>query len=89
LRVRVRISGLVQGVGFRYFVSEVALSLALKGWVRNMEDGSVEALFDGEEDAVNRAVEICRAGPPSASVESIEVIPENETRALSGFKIAF
>jgi acylphosphatase len=85
----VRIFGLVQGVGFRYFVKEVALSLMLKGWVRNMEDGSVEALFDGDEDSVNRAVEMCRRGPSSASIERVTVSPEEEGQALSDFRVSF
>ncbi len=84
-----RIYGSVQGVGFRYYVMEVAQSSQLKGWVRNLDDGSVEALFDGAEADVNYALERCRKGPPSASVERIEVTPEEDSVVLSGFGISF
>jgi acylphosphatase len=88
LRVRVRVYGSVQGVGFRYFVREVALSSQLRGWVRNLRDGSVEALFDGPDAEVKRALERCRKGPPLASVERFEVSPEEESETLSGFDIS-
>lgn len=67
---------------------EVAQSSQLKGWVRNLDDGSVEALFDGAEADVNCALEKCRKGPPSASVERIEVTPEEDSVVLSGFDIS-
>jgi acylphosphatase len=89
LRVRVRIYGSVQGVGFRYYVKEVALSSALKGWVRNLDDGSVEALLDGADADVGRALERCRKGPRSALVERFEVTPEEDSVSLSGFDISF
>jgi len=85
----VRVYGSVQGVGFRYFVIEVAQSSHLNGWVRNLDDGSVEALFDGAEADVNHALERCRLGPPSASGERFEVTPEEDSVVLSGFNIAF
>jgi len=88
LRVRVRVFGLVQGVGFRYFVRESALSLMLKGWVRNAEDGSVEALFEGDEDSIHRAVELCRMGPPMASVERVTVSPDSGDQLPDDFRIS-
>lgn len=89
MRVRVRVFGVVQGVGFRYFIREVAESSKLRGWVRNMADGSVEALFDGAEADVNRAVEMCRRGPPAAAVDRLEVTRESEAQALFGFRITY
>ncbi len=89
MRVRVRVFGLVQGVGFRYFVSEMAQESKLRGWVRNLEDGSVEALFDGPEIEVNHALELCRRGPPAADVQRLVVTPEDEEQTLSGFKITY
>jgi acylphosphatase len=83
-----RVYGSVQGVGFRYFVKEVAQSSCLKGWVRNLDDGSVEALFDGSEADVNYALERCRKGPPSALVERFEMTPEEDSGVLSGFSIS-
>jgi acylphosphatase len=89
LRVRVRVFGSVQGVGFRYFVREVAESSDLKGWVRNVDDGSVEALFDGPEEDVGHAVEMCRQGPPGASVDRLVVTPEKDGEAFFGFRITY
>ena len=74
-------------MGFRYFVRDVALSSSLKGWVRNLPDGSVEALFDGPDAEVKDALEECRKGPPLASVERIEVTPEEESSTLAEFAI--
>ena len=89
MRVRIRVFGLVQGVGYRHYVKQLADSYGLKGWVRNMEDGSVEALFDGKEEDVNFAVEMCRRGPSSASVERFEAEFEEDAAALREFDIVF
>lgn len=69
---RLEISGLVQGVGFRYFVTHSARRLGLRGWVRNRLDGSVEALLIGEEAAVAAVTEQCRRGPPQARVDRLD-----------------
>jgi acylphosphatase len=69
----VHISGYVQGVLFRVSTARRAQALGLVGWVRNLPDGRVEALFRGEEDAVRSMVEWCRSGPPHATVESLDV----------------
>jgi len=68
---RLRISGLVQGVGFRYWIATQAEALGLSGWVRNRRDGSVEVLVYGETDAVEEFVRACRLGPRHAQVRSI------------------
>ena len=60
-RVRVRITGRVQGVGFRYWVEREATDRGLDGWVRNRRDGSVEAVFQGEDASVQSMVRACRA----------------------------
>ena len=70
---RVIISGMVQGVSFRYFVASMAKKAGVSGWVRNTEDGKVEAVFEGDEDSVKKMVDSCRTGPPSSNVESIDV----------------
>lgn len=72
-RARVTVSGGVQGVFFRAETREQALVLGLDGWVSNMPDGDVEAVFEGDRGPVERAVEWCRHGPPHARVESIDV----------------
>ena len=70
---RLRITGRVQGVGYRAWAMQTAARLGLRGWVRNRSDGSVEALVIGEEDAVGRMVEACREGPFGARVSDVAV----------------
>ncbi|MFO7984797.1 MAG: acylphosphatase [Desulfatiglandaceae bacterium] len=72
-RAHVMISGRVQGVFFRAETRETAQSLDLSGWVRNTPDGRVEAVFEGNSDAVQKMVEWCKEGPPSARVEHVDV----------------
>jgi len=71
--VRLRITGRVQGVGYRAWAIETAARLGVRGWVRNRRDGSVEALVIGEEDAVAAMIEACREGPFAARVTEIEL----------------
>jgi acylphosphatase len=76
---RVRIHGLVQGVGFRAWAMERARALGVRGWVRNRRDGSVELVAYGEDEPVEALTAACRTGPPAARVERIEVeIAEGE-----------
>jgi len=75
--VRVLIAGRVQGVWFRAWTVEQAMRLKLDGWVRNKRDGSVEALFSGSPDNVERMVALCWDGPPSAVVSRVEVLPSD------------
>lgn len=80
------ISGRVQGVFYRAFTKEVAESLGLKGWVRNLRDGRVEAVFEGDEDKISIAIERCKEGPPYAKVDNIE-ISWSEPEGLVDFEI--
>jgi len=73
VRAQVRITGRVQGVFYRQSTVEMARPLGISGWVRNLPDGSVEALFEGERETVERAVAWCRQGPPRARVEEVSV----------------
>ncbi len=68
-----KISGRVQGVGFRYSMSEEAERLGVTGWVRNRRDGTVEAVVDGAKDAVDAILDWARRGPRGASVTGVEV----------------
>jgi acylphosphatase len=68
---QVRITGRVQGVGYRYWLEHQAKEHDLEGWVRNRRDGSVEALFAGAEHVVTEMVERCRRGPSSARVDAV------------------
>ncbi len=70
---RLRITGRVQGVGYRAWAIEAAARLGLRGWVRNRRDGSVEALVTGDEDAVAAMIEACRDGPFAARVTEVHV----------------
>jgi len=69
------ISGRVQGVGFRVFAYREALALGLKGWVRNLQDGRVEALVEGEEDVLSRFHQALQKGPRLAEVECLDCHP--------------
>jgi acylphosphatase len=71
--VRLRITGLVQGVGYRAFVEDEAVRRALSGWVRNRRDRSVEAVVSGPPDAIGEIILACRRGPRGAQVEEVEV----------------
>ncbi len=71
--VNVIISGRVQGVWFRASTKQKANELGLMGWVRNTNDGAVEAVFEGEEEIVDRMINWCRHGPPMAKVKEILV----------------
>lgn len=84
-RVHVFISGKVQGVFFRSGTKEKAEELNLKGWVRNLADGRVEAVFEGEEGNVERMAQWCREGPEYARVDEVEVISEPYKGEFGGF----
>ncbi len=84
-RVHVFVSGKVQGVFFRSGTKDKAEELGLAGWVRNLQDGRVEAVFEGEEGKVEKMVEWCRKGPEYARVTGVEVIPEPYMGEFSGF----
>ena len=71
-RAHLVIKGLVQGVFYRASTQETAMNLGLKGWVRNLPDGSVEAVFEGPAEKVKEAVEWCYKGPPGSSVLEID-----------------
>jgi acylphosphatase len=86
IRRRVRVQGLVQGVFFRDTVRRRARSTGISGWVRNNRDGTVEAVFEGEPEAVERLVRFCREGPRGAVVERIEVLEETP-EGCSGFEV--
>jgi acylphosphatase len=86
IRRRVIVHGAVQGVGFRYSAARTAGSRRVAGWIRNRPDGTVEAVFEGDRDAVEWLVDWCRVGPRGAAVDELEVrdeLPEG----LQGFAI--
>jgi acylphosphatase len=87
MRRRVVVRGLVQGVWFRQSCAQLAMELGVRGFVRNLPDGTVEALFEGEEEAVSRMVAWCHEGPPRAVVTHVEVTVEPPGEPLVGFAI--
>ena len=83
---RLRITGRVQGVGFRYALEHEARRLGLAGWVRNRRDGSVEAVAQGEGDAIEALIAWARQGPPAARVSEVQITPA-EDPPYSGFEL--
>jgi acylphosphatase len=82
VRVRVLVSGRVQGVGFRWFVREAARQHRLAGWVRNRPDGSVELEASGDDAAFRQFIAEIREGPPGARVDEIRELSSNQTETL-------
>ena len=76
VRRRVLVSGRVQGVFFRDTCRRLAAQLGVSGWARNLDDGRVEAVFEGEQRAVDRMVAWCRQGPGQAMVTGVQVLDE-------------
>ena len=80
------VRGRVQGVFFRDTVRNAAEREGVAGWVRNNRDGTVEAVFEGALDAVERLVEVSRQGPPGARVQALETFEEPD-QGIEGFRI--
>ena len=72
---RVRIRGLVHGVSFRSSMAQLAAEHGVRGWVRNLPDGSVEAFLEGDERNVQKVLEWARLGPPRARVDRVDIQP--------------
>ena len=86
---RLVFKGIVQGVFFRAFTRDVATRLGLGGWVRNLPDGSVEALFEGEREVIEQAIRKCSIGPSGARVDDVDVRWEDCQGAAKGFQIRY
>jgi acylphosphatase len=86
VRKRVRAHGRVQGVFFRDTVRRAARERGVAGWAENRADGTVEAVFEGEPEAVDALVELCRGGPGSSSVSRLDVEDE-PAEGLRGFDV--
>lgn len=89
IRAWVRIEGRVQGVFFRSNIKRRALSLGIKGWVRNLLDGAVEAVFEGDEEDVKKLIDFCRIGPPGADVENVKVEFQEYKEEFKDFVIRY
>ena len=86
-RAHLLIEGRVQGVCYRAFTSDIVHTLGLNGWVKNLFDGRVEAVFEGKKELIERAIQECYSGPPGARVTNIEVKWEEFKGDLKGFAI--
>ena len=86
-RIHVRISGKVQGVAFRHDTQRTALSLNLTGWVKNLPDGRVEAVFEGENDSIDAMRAWCSKGPPLAHVLHVDIQEKSYTGEFSDFRV--
>ena len=86
-RIHVYVSGRVQGVFFRSFVRSQANLKNLTGWVRNLPDGRVEIVAEGDSDRIDDFLELVRTGPTGARVESVDLQNENPTHKFQEFSI--
>ncbi len=84
-RVQARVAGRVQGVGFRYFAAHIAKELGVAGTVRNTEGGGVEAVAEGDEDALHRFLVALRRGPHTAEVTEVATAWSEPTGEFTGF----
>jgi len=86
-RARILITGLVQGVFFRREMTDLARSLGISGWVRNLPNGKVEALAEGEKKRLDELIRFCHVGPPGAVVRKVEVEWSDYSGEFRGFRI--
>ncbi len=89
VRAHVYVSGRVQGVFFRSDTRDEAVRHDITGWVQNLTDGRVEAVFEGEKEKVDKLIEFCKRGPPGARVVKVEVSWETYTGEFENFKIRY
>jgi len=89
VRVHIFISGKVQGVFFRQAMKVTSIKNSVYGSVRNLDDGRVEALLEGDDDNVNNVIKWCYSGPANSRVESVEVKNEKPTGSFSSFDVLY
>lgn len=88
-RAHAIISGRVQGVFYRMETQSAAHRIGVKGWVRNLTDGTVEAIFEGEQAKVDAVLEWCRKGPPNSRVDEVEVDWQDFTGEFNDFRVTY
>ncbi|MEN6440974.1 MAG: acylphosphatase [Syntrophobacter sp.] len=86
-RAHVWISGRVQGVFFRAFTRDTAIQLGVTGWARNLSDGRVEAVFEGDAGTIERMLQWCHQGSPMSRVDTVEVLEEEYAGDFESFRI--
>jgi acylphosphatase len=87
VRARILITGLVQGVFFRREITDLARNLGVTGWVRNIPDGSVEVICEGDRDKLDKVIQFCRVGPSGARVRNVDVDWLDFRGEFRGFRI--
>lgn len=88
-RARVLVSGRVQGVNFRYLTQKFALRYNVKGFVRNLDDGRVEAVFEGDKKDVDKMINFCKIGTSVAKIENVDVEWEDFKDEFDSFEIVY
>lgn len=88
-RAHLHISGMVQGVFYRAFTRDVAHSSGLKGWVKNLHDGRVEAVFEGKREDIEQAIKKCSLGPSGSRVDAVDVRWEDSRGEFREFEIRY
>ena len=89
VRIHAFISGLVQGVNFRFYTRQKAKQLGIKGWVRNLKDGRVEVVAEGDKDAMEEFIRFLKRGPPLAKVLNCEIEKEEYKGEFKYFDIIY
>jgi acylphosphatase len=89
IKTRAKVRGRVQGVFFRQSTKDQAIGLGLSGWVRNVDDGSVELEAVGEAQSIGTLLEWLKVGPPMASVESVQILAHEEIEPAANLKHKF
>ena len=89
MKKHIFISGRGQGVGVRHFTRTHAESLGVNGWVKNLSDGRVEAVFEGDEEPVQKLIDQCKEGPASAYVKDIEIQEVKKEGPFGEFSVRF
>ena len=86
VRAHVFITGAVQGVFFRSATEDIARKYCVTGWIRNLPDGRVEAVLEGEENNVKKTIDFCRKGPPAAKVTKVDASWETYSGTFDDFE---
>jgi len=89
IRIHAFISGIVQGVFFRSNTKRLADNLGVKGWVRNLSDGRVEVVAEGEKDRIDSFIEFLKKGPSTARVDNVEIETKDYKGEFQGFSIRY
>lgn len=87
MKKHITIYGRVQGVGFRHFIKTNAKKCGVRGWAKNLENGTVEAIFEGDESSVQQLIERCKKGPAAGFAEKMDIEDEQDETSYTDFRI--